>query len=295
MKTYAKVKSKFLKLEKGVGREEKKLLSDAKKFFAFSLFLIVAALLYYSKTGDEVLPFLALFATAVVFWEHSDKTGKILMVAAASIGYIHEVVGGMEGWFVYTSGVFYQTPLWLIPGYAAMYWACYNLWKRGSKKYKIREKNFILFAASLIALFFVLDATALDLRPVWVLDLCVLALLLMLFRIPGDRHFAFITLCMTAFNELLGVSLGAWQHYLYPGQVSTLAGHVDIFSPAATGFSFIGLMPSYIIFLWGSIRFAEYVTERKKPLKREFVILGALLAIKAWSWLSSSTILAALA
>jgi hypothetical protein len=152
------VKSKLLKLERGISKEEKRLLRDAKKFFAFSLFLIVAVLLYYSRTGDEIIPFLALFATAAVFWEHSDKRGKIFMVAAASLGFAHEVVGGMEGWFVYNSGAFFQTPIWLIPGYAAMYWACYNLWKRGYEKHMPRpsERDFLVLSACIIALLFAL-------------------------------------------------------------------------------------------------------------------------------------------
>ncbi len=95
-------------------------------------------------------------------------------------------------------------------------------------------------------------------------------------------------------EEFLGFALGAWQHYLYLGQVSTLAGHVDIAAPAATGFSFTGLIPSYILFLWFSIRFVDFVNERRRMTIREILLSAAVLGMKAYTWLTTSVILVAL-
>lgn len=294
-RAYDKIKAPFLELEKDLGRNEQVLLRNAKYFLAFCIFMITSVLIYYSSTKDGMVPFFALGITAAVFWTHSDRTGKIFMVAAASIGYVHEVVGGMEGWFVYTSGEVYQTPLWLIFGYAAMYWSCYNLWKVGSKKYKLKERNFLILAACVIAGAFIIDATLLHFRPTyWPVDMISIAAILLLFRKPGERHFALVAWLLTAYDEFLGFSLGAWQHYLYAGQVSTLAGHVDITAPAATGFSFTGLTPPYMLFLWGSIRFAEYVQEKKRPIMKDAIICGVAVAAKTYTWLSSSFLLAAL-
>lgn len=291
---YERIKAPFLELEKELDKDERRLLRNAKYFFAFCILIITSVLIYYSRTGEEFLPLVVLGATAAVFWTHSDKIGKIFMVAAGSIGFIHEVVGGMEGWFVYNSGAVFQTPLWLIPGYAVMFWACYNLWKQGKKKYHVKERNFTLLAASLIALAFVLDATVCQFRPTyWAFDMVFIAIILLLFRLPADRHLALVTWSLCAFNEFLGFNLGAWQHYSYAGQVSTLAGHVDITAPAATGFSFTGITPPYLLFLWGTIRFAEYVTEKKRPLIREFALLAAAIGLKTYTWLSSSILFAA--
>lgn len=288
---YHKTKEHFLELETELKRDEGILLKNAKYFFAFCAFLIVAIVFYYSQTGEEFLPLILLSATAIIFWTHSDKAGKILMVAAATIGYSHEVIGGMEGWFAYTSGVLFQTPLWLIPGYAAIFWACYNLWKQGRKKYTIKEKNFKILAVSLIILMFVLDATIFNFRPTyWAFDIAVIAVVILLFRIPAHRQLAVITWFLVVLEELLGYLLGAWQHYLYSGQVSTLAGTVDISAPAATGFSFVGLIPTYFLFLWGALRLMDYVERKEVPLKREFALIGIALAIKAYTWFASSTI-----
>lgn len=292
---YRKIKSRFLELEKDFEKDEEILLRNAKYFFAFSILMITSVLIYYSRTGDEWLPLAALTITAAVFWTHSDKTGKIFMIAAASVGYIHEAIGGMEGWFVYTSGAFFQTPLWLIPGYAAMYWSCYNLWKRGRKKYRVRERNFKILAVAVIALMFILDATVCHFRPrSWPFDMAFIGIIILLFKVRAERHFAFLALALTTFNEFLGFSLGAWQHYLYPGQVSTLAGHVNIAAPAATGFSFTGLIPPYLLFLWLSIRFADFVNERRRMTVRETLLLAAALGMKAYTWLTTSAILVAL-
>lgn len=314
---YKKLKAPFLELERDIEREErvvgrklgeeeralkeklekdeKILLTRAKYFFVFCVFMIVSVLIYYSGTHDEWLPLIALGITAGVFWTHSDNTGKIFMVAAASIGYAHEVIGGMEGWFVYTSGVFYQTPLWLIPGYAAMYWACYNLWKQGRKKYHVKETNFKILAISLVILSFVLDATVGHFRPTyWPYDLVMVGIILLLFKVRAERHLALVAWCMTTLDEFLGFVLGAWQHYSYAGQVSTLAGHVDITAPGfATGFSFIGLIPPYLLFLWISIRFTDYVRTRRKMLKREMALFAAAIGLKTYTWFTSSTILTA--
>ncbi len=288
------MKAPFLELENELDNNERRLLRNAKCFFAFCMLIITSVLIYYSRTSEEFVPLAVLGITAAVFWTHSDKTGKIFMVVAGSIGFIHEVVGGMEGWFVYTSGAVFQTPLWLIPGYAVMFWACYNLWKQGKKKYHVKERNFTLLAISLIALAFILDATVCQFRPTyWAFDIAYLVIVLLLFRLPADRHLALVTWCICAFNEFLGFSLGAWQHYDYAGQVSTLAGHVDITAPAATGFSFTGITPSYLLFLWGTLRFAEYVVEKKRPLIRELALLAATIGIKTYTWLSSSILLAA--
>jgi len=294
---YQKVKAPFLELERDLEKDERILLRTAKYFLVFCVFMIVSTLIYYSNTRDEMLPFFALGIVAAVFWTHSDKTGKIFMIAAASLGFIHEVIGGMEGWFVYTSGAVYQTPLWLIPGYAVMYWACYNLWKEGKKKYKIKDRNFNILALSLIGLSVLLDLTVAHFRPTfWQFDIVVAVIIIALFRQREERHLALVTWLLCAFNEFLGFSLGAWQHYLYPGQVSTLTGYVDI-TPAAghvTGFSFIGITLPYIVFLWGSLKFVNYVQEKKAPLKAELVAIAGVLAIKTYTWLSSSILLAAL-
>jgi len=292
---YKKIKAPFLELEKELDKEERILLRNARYFFAFCILAIVSVLIYYSRTGEEFLPLLILGIITAVFWTHSDKTGKIFMITAASIGFIHEVIGGMEGWFVYSSGAVFQTPLWLIPGYAVMYWACYNLWKQGKKKYRVKERNFKILVVSLIILTFVLDATIGSFRPDWPFDFVFIGIILLLFKVRAERHLALVTWAMVAFNEFLGFSLGAWQHYSYAGQVSTLAGPVNIHATGvATGFSFTGITASYLLFLWISLRFVAYVKEKKLPSLREFALLTAALALKAYTWFTTSTILAML-
>jgi len=293
MSLYENMKGLFLKAERELEKDERIMLTNAKYFFVFCVFMITAMLVYYSSTGDEFFPFFALGLTAIVFWLHSDKTGKIFMIAAASIGYIHEVLGTMEGWFVYQSGFFFQTPVWLIPGYAAMFWACYNLWKQSRKRYKLKEKNFRLLAVATIALIFILDASLYTFRPLdWAYDIVFIGIILLLFRAPADRHLAYITFLLTAFDELLGYSLGAWQHYMVPGQVSTLNGFVDTTASGfATNFSFTGITASYLLFLWGAIKFAEFVQKGKLPPAKDFMLLGGALAIKTYTWTASSLVI----
>jgi hypothetical protein len=288
---YHKVKAHFLELEKDFGKEEEILLRNAKYFFVFCMAVMVFTLIYYSQTHEEFLPLIVLSATAIMFWTHSDQTGRIFMIAAASIGFLHEVIGGMEGWFAYPVGVVFQTPLWLIPGYAAIYWSCYNLWKRGRRKYHIKEGNFKLLAVSIIALMFALDLVNSSFRPnFWLFDIAIIGIVILLFKIPAERHLALVTWFLITFEEVIGHSLRVWQHYAIPGQVSTLAGYVDLSGPAAINFSFVGLLPSYLLFLWISLRFADFVRNRSLPTKRELALVGLALGLKAYTWLTTSRI-----
>jgi len=261
---YEWTKSHFLTLRKSVSTKEDRLLSDAKRFFIFCMVTILVVLVFFAETKNEFYPTILLGALSYLFWKKSDTTGKVFLISAGAIGYAHEVIGVVNGWFTYAGGFFYGTPLWLIPGYGCIYWSCYNLWLQGKKKYHLKQERFKKLAIVSIALLFILDFFFFKFRPTYMYDIPFFVLIILLFTIrPGEQHLAYITGFMTLTDEYLGHVLGAWTH---PSFVIT------------------ALLPSYILFLWGALRVSKFL-DGEPLLKRSEVIIASLailIKIKLW-------------
>jgi hypothetical protein len=126
----------FSAIKKKLARHKEYFLNDVNDFLLFVITAIVGTLIFYRQTQDELTATLILSLLWYFFWKESDMQGKVFLVAASVIGYIHELVGVQAGFFTYLGGFFGGVPLWIIPGYGAIFWAAYNFWKIFEKTYK---------------------------------------------------------------------------------------------------------------------------------------------------------------
>ncbi len=235
----------FLMLKSSLKRSKDALLHDAKDFFIFVISAIIATLIFYRQTQDEFTATLILSLLWLFFWRESDKRGKVFLVSAAVIGYAHELVGVKAGFFAYLGGFFGGVPLWVLPGYGAIFWASYNFAKIFDEKYGkalwFRKIGYIFFgvSAALLAIdWFGLD---LSLNPVqiglW------FALSLILFKSWNEIRLAYFVGLFTVFDEIAGEIIGTWTH--------------------AT-FSIFSLMSGYVFLLWMCLTITEVINGTKK-------------------------------
>ncbi len=226
------------------------LLNDVWNFAAFMLMTIFSVLIFYSQTQNELLPFIILASLWLLFWHNTTLKGKIILVIASSFGYIHELLGVHHGYFTYLGGVIGGAPLWLIPGYGAIFWSSHNLCEifhdRYSKKAWFPRVNHFMVLSILAML--VIDYVWLDLAAQPVAILLKFSLALMLFNGYDGMRMAFFTGFFTVLTEVSGELLGTWKH---------------------PEFSLFSLMAGYIFLLWVCITLADIVKGRKLWEKSE--------------------------
>jgi len=246
----------FPAIKRKLAHQKEYFLHDAKDFLLFVITAILGTLIFYRQTEDEITATLILSLLWYFFWKESDLQGKVFLVAASLIGYIHELVGVKAGFFTYLGGFFGGVPLWILPGYGAIFWASYNFWKIFEETYK-NSKWFSRIPAAAVGITVALaavDAIFFDLLidPIFITLGLVLALLL--FKNLAEVRMAYFVATFTVFDEIAGELIGTWHHPI---------------------FSIFSLMSGYVFFLWIAITIKEMLSGTKKW--RAIEIIGAIL------------------
>ncbi len=197
---------------------EKNVLHNTKQFTAFCIVNIVAILVYYSFTKDELVPFFYLSILWFVFWKNSTTIEeKTMLVGASIIGILHEIIGANLGWFTYTTGIAFGAPTWVMPGYGIIFWASYNLWTHFEEHHHLKEKFFskifIIGSAGLVTLDLLVLGMISSISVIVALPSYIAAF--SLFQRGKERHLAVATGAMTVLNEFTGEILGAWAHPIF--------------------------------------------------------------------------------
>lgn len=250
-------------LKDGLKRGKDTLLHDAKDFFIFVIVAIIGTLIFYRQTRDEFTATLILSLLWLFFWRESDKKGKVFLTFAAAIGYVHELIGVKAGFFTYLGGVFWGVPLWVLPGYGAIFWASYNFGKIFKEAYEKKpwfSKIPYIFIGVTVA-FALIDWFALDLslHPVQIALWFTLSILL--FKSWGEMRLAYFVALFTVFDEIIGEIIGTWSH---------------------ESFSIFSLMSGYVFLLWMCLTITEMLEGKKKW--RLIEVIGALVLFLMFGW-----------
>ncbi|WP_407356320.1 hypothetical protein [Methanolobus sp. WCC5] len=221
------------------------LVNNVWYFALFMLTTIIGILVFYSQTQNEVVPAIILSGLWLLFWNQSTFNGKIILIIASVFGYIHELIGVQHGYFTYLGGVIGGAPIWLIPGYGAIFWSSYNLWKifheRYAQKQWFHRVNYFIVAS--FALLFVVDYAIFDLSLQPVAIMMKFSLALMLFNSLDSLRLAYFTGFFTVLTEFTGETLGTWTH---------------------PEFSFFSLMAGYLFLLWICTTLGDVIKRKKK-------------------------------
>jgi hypothetical protein len=231
------------------------LLTNVRYFPIFMLVTIFGTLILYRYTysgdgisGDiwsEILPTLILSFLWLLFWKTSCSKGRIFLVVASVIGYVHEVLGVQHGYFTYLGGVYGGVPLWLLPGYGTIFWSAHNLWKgfEGAfLKYKwFHNVNYLAILSMAILLF--VDYFIFTLSHDMGAILFKFVLVFMLFKGLAELRLAYFVGFFTVLTEFAGETLGTWSH---------------------PEFSFFSLMAGYVFLLWVCLTLNDYIKGAKK-------------------------------
>ncbi len=254
-------------LKNNLKRSKDILLHDAKDFFIFVISAIVGTLIFYRQTQDEFTATLIIFALFVFFWRESDKRGRVFLIFASVIGYAHELIGVKAGFFTYLGGFFGGVPIWILPGYGAIFWASYNFGRIFEEKYSKAPwfpklwYVFIGITAALLAI----DWIALDfsMHPIQIALWFVLSLAI--FKSWGEVRLAYFVALFTVFDEIMGEIIGVWSH---------------------PSFSIFSLMSGYVFLLWMCITITEVLEGTKKWNLKEIVCaigLFVLFGLDVWA------------
>lgn len=254
--------SVFSKFSKELEHRKNYMLHDASDFLAFVVASIIGVLIFYRQTQDEFTSILILSLLWYFFWRESDMQGKILLVAASAIGYVHELIGVKVGFFTYLDGFFGGVPLWVLPGYGAIFWASYNFWRIFEETYR-NEKWFSKIpyaAAAITALLVAVDSAFFGflLKPLMFSAEIILSFLL--FRSLAEVRLAYFVAAFTVFDEIAGELIGTWHHSI---------------------FSIFSLMSGYVFLLWMSLTIKELLQGTKKWSVLEVVSALAYLGLFA--------------
>jgi len=221
------------------------LLNNVWYFAIFMLTVILGILVFYRYTQNEVLPAIVLGSLWLLFWNSSMLKGRMLLVIASVFGYVHELLGVQHGYFTYLGGAIGGAPIWLIPGYGAIFWSSYNLWKIFQDKYSQKQwfNRVNYFIAASVALMLAVDYIIFDLslQPAGIL--LKFSLALMLFGSLDGLRLAYFTGFFTVLTEFTGEMLGTWSH---------------------PDFSLFSLMAGYVFLLWICITLSDVIKNRKK-------------------------------
>ncbi|WP_292464387.1 hypothetical protein [Methanolobus sp.] len=209
------------------------------------LTVILGILVFYRHTQNEVIPAIILSILWVLFWNNSMLKGRMLLVIASAFGYVHELLGVQHGYFTYLGGAIGGAPIWLIPGYGAIFWSSYNLWKIFQERYSQQQwfhrVNYFIVAS--VALMVVADYAIFDLSLQPMAILLKFSLALMLFSSLDGLRLAYFTGFFTVLTEFTGEMLGTWMH---------------------PDFSLFSLMAGYVFLLWICITLSEVIKGKKK-------------------------------
>ncbi|WP_048193037.1 hypothetical protein [Methanococcoides methylutens] len=230
-------------------------------FFLFMLCTILGILAYYIQTKDEFAPAVILSVLWIVFWKNSKIEGKTLLLIASIFGFIHELLGVQYGYFTYISGVLGNVPLWILPGYGAIFWSAHNLWKIFEKQYS-RSKWFnftdhfviLSFILLILADFILFDLTK---NPL-IISIKFIASF-MLFTNLSLLRLAYFTGFFTLLNEIAGETLGTWSH---------------------PDFSLLSLIAGYVFLLWICLSIAEVKEARKTKYHENDQLISYISALK---------------
>jgi hypothetical protein len=239
-------------LNKTIENKSQALLNNVWYFAAFMLTVIAGILIFYRQTENEVIPALILSSLWLLFWKNSLLKGRMLLVIASVFGYVHEIMGVQHGYFTYLGGAIGGAPIWLIPGYGAIFWSSYNLWKIFQETYSQKQwfHRVNYFIAASMAILLAVDYIRFDLslNPTGIL--LKLSLALMLFRSLDGLRLAYFTGFFTVLTEFTGEMLGTWMH---------------------PDFSLISLMAGYVFLLWICITLSDVIKDRKNWVRTEAV------------------------
>lgn len=245
----------FSSVRKAFGKNKELLLNDVNDFFLFMVFAILGTLIFYRQTQDELTATLILSLLWIFFWKESGLRGKVLLVSASAIGYVHELIGVYAGFFSYLGGFFGGVPLWIIPGYGAIFWASYNFWRIFEKTHAQKPWFAYIYPICLgsFAGLFAIDYVwlGLSMQPITILSGLVLSL--MLFKSEKQITLAYFVAFFTVFDEIAGELIGTWSHPV---------------------FSIFSLMSGYIFLLWMCLTITDVLNGTKKW--RPIEVAGAI-------------------
>lgn len=218
-------------------------------FFLFMLVTIASTLVYYLLIKDEFTPAVILSVLWFIFWKNSKIEGRTILVVASFVGYIHELLGVQYGYFAYLNGIIGNVPIWILPGYGAIFWSSYNLWKIFEEKYSGHKwfgfiDHFIFLSLLLLV---ITDYRYFDLTKDTLIISTKFIIALMLIRNFDMLRLAYFTGAFTLLNEIAGETLGTWAH---------------------RDFSLLSLMAGYIFLLWLCLSIVE-VKEASKEKDHE--------------------------
>ncbi|VVB60649.1 Uncharacterised protein [uncultured archaeon] len=235
----------LLMLKDNLKRSKDVLLHDSGDFFLFVIAAIISTLIFYRQTRDEFVAMLILSVLWIFFWRESDIKGKVFLVFASVVGYVHELIGVKVEFFTYLGGFFGGVPLWVLPGYGAIFWASYNFFKifeeRYGKEAWFSKIEYLLLGATIALI--AIDWTVLDLSQKPIEIILGLILSLLLFGSSKEIRLAYSVALFTVFDEIAGEIIGTWTH---------------------TQFSIFSLMSGYVFLLWMCLTITEILNGTKK-------------------------------
>ena len=233
------------KLKQSVNKNADAVLYNANNFLIFIIVAILSTLLFFKQTQDNVASTLILSILWYYFWTKSSTKGRVFLVVASIVGFLHEIVGVYFGWFTYIGGVIGGVPLWILPGYGAIFWASYNFWIVFEKTHKDKswfpKVNFIAFLS--FAVIVVIDYVLLDLSLSPIFTVLKIMFAFLLFKRVKHIRLAYFVGLFTVFDEIAGELIGVWAH---------------------PEFSILSLMAGYIFLLWTCLTITDIIKKEKK-------------------------------
>ncbi len=251
---------KLSEIRRNLKKTEDIVLDDAKYFLAFVIVAILSILIFFRQTQDDITATIILVLLWWLFWKRSDLKGKVFLILASIVGYVHEIIGVYFGFFTYLGGFIGGVPLWVLPGYGAIFWASYNFWRVFEKNYSsvswFNHINKIAFASFFVLLFIDYLWLGFMLEPGIILLRLLLAFLL--FNNMHEIRLAYFVAIFTVFNEMAGEFIGTWSHPV---------------------FSIFSLMAGYVFLLWMCLTITDIIQGTKKWRLIEVLSAAAFFAV----------------
>ena len=233
------------KLKQSVDKNADAVLHDATNFFIFIVVAILTTLLFFKQTLDDYAATFILSLLWYFFWTKSSVRGRVFLVVASIVGFLHEIVGVYFGWFTYLGGFIGGVPLWVLPGYGAIFWASYNFWTVFEKTYKEKpwfsKVNLVMVVS--FAIILAVDYIFLDLSLSPVFTLLKISFAFLLFKNIKHIRLAYFVGLFTVFDEIAGELIGTWAH---------------------PHFSILSLIAGYIFLLWTCLAVTDIIKGIKK-------------------------------
>jgi hypothetical protein len=206
--------------------------------------VILGVLINYRWLQLEIIPTIILSVLWLLFWKNSELDGRVFLIIASIFGFAHEILGVKYGYFTYLGGTIEGVPIWILPGYGAIFWSSYNLWKVFDKKYSKRwwydRVNYFIPAS--FAVMLVVDYIMFDLLHNPIITLLKFTLVFLLFKTFAGLKLAYFVGFFTVLTEFTGEMLGTWTH---------------------PDFSLFSLMPGYIFLLWICLTISDILQSKR--------------------------------